>query len=54
MLYGIFTTYKYFYGNTNPTEYHRVLAIDVSDDWVWRCVDSYDISPQYGEYSGIL
>ena len=41
------------YSNSNPTQHHRVLAIDVSDDWVWRCVDSYDISPQYGEYSGI-
>ena len=53
MLYGIFSTYKYMYSNSNPTQHHRVLAIDVSDDWVWRCVDSYDISPQYGEYSGI-
>ena len=53
MLYGIFTTYKYMYSNSNPTQHSRVLAIDVSDDWVWRCVDSYDISPQYGEYSGI-
>ena len=53
MLYGIFTTYKYMYGNSNPTQHSRVLAIDVSDDWIWRCVDSYDISPQYGEYSAI-
>ena len=53
MLYGIFTTYKYRYGSSNPTQYQRVLAIDVSDDWVWNCVDSYDISPQYGEYSAI-
>ena len=41
------------YGNSNPTQHSRVLAIDVSDDWIWRCVDSYDISPQYGEYSAI-
>ena len=53
MLYGIFTTYKYMYGNSNPTQHSRILAIDVSDDWIWRCVDSYDISPQYGEYSAI-
>ena len=53
MLYGIFSTYKYAYSSTTPTQNLRVLAIDVSDDWVWKCVDSYDISPQYGEYNGI-
>ena len=53
MLYGLFSTYKYAYSNSNPSQYMKVLAIDVSDDWVWRCVDSYDISPQYGEYGGI-
>tara|TARA_Y100000766_G_C18916824_1_gene612256 strand:+ start:5865 stop:11231 length:5367 start_codon:yes stop_codon:yes gene_type:complete len=53
MLYGIFSTYKYPYSSSNPTQYLRVLAIDVSDDWVWKCVDSYDISAQFGEYSGI-
>ena len=53
MLYGIFSTYKYPYSSTTPTQHLRVLAIDVSDDWVWRCVESYDISAQYGEYNGI-
>ena len=54
MLYGIFSTYKYPYSSSNPTQYLRVLAIDVSDDWVWKCVDSYDISAQFGEYSESL
>ena len=53
MLYGIFSTYKYAYSQSTPTVNLRVLAIDVSDDWVWKCVDSYDLSPQYGEYNGI-
>ena len=54
ILYGIFSTYRYFYGAT-PSDYLRVLAIDVSDDWTWKCLDSYDISPlgQYGDYNGI-
>ncbi len=52
MMYGIFSTYKSRY-SVPPSENLRVLAVDVSDDWVWRCVDSYDISPQYGKYNGI-
>jgi hypothetical protein len=52
-LYGIFTTYRYFYSSSLPTQYLRVLKIDVSDDWNWKCTDSYDLSPQFGEYSGI-
>ena len=53
MLYGIFSTYRYSYSTTTPTQHLRVLAIDVSDDWTWNCIDSYDLSPQYGEYNGI-
>ena len=55
ILYGIFSTYKYFYSTSTPTQYLRVLAIDVSDDWTWKCLDSYDLSPggSYGDYSGI-
>ena len=53
MMYGIFSTYKYAYSSSNPVQYLRILAVDVSDDWVWKCVDSYDVSAQYGEYSGI-
>jgi len=55
ILYGIFTTYRYFYSTSIPTQYLRVLKIDVSDDWTWKCLDSYDLSPAgtYGDYSGI-
>ncbi|MFL2968589.1 MAG: hypothetical protein ACJZ6A_05505 [Candidatus Poseidoniaceae archaeon] len=53
MLYGIFTTYKYSYSTSTPTQHLRVLAIDVSDDWTWRCVDSYDLAQPYGDYNGI-
>ena len=53
MLYGIFSTYRYSYSQTTPIQHIRVLAIDVSDDWTWNCVGSYDLSPQYGEYNGI-
>ena len=53
MLYGIFSTYRYSYSTNTPLQNIRVLAIDVSDDWTWNCVESYDISAQYGEYNGI-
>ena len=53
MLYGIFSTYKYSYSSSTPTQHLRVLAIDVSDDWSWKCVDSYDLAQPYGEYNGI-
>lgn len=52
-LFGIFSTYRYHYGSTAPVQNHRVLEIDVRYDDVWTCLDSYDISPQYGEYNGI-
>ena len=53
MLYGIFSTYRYPYSTSTPLQNIRLLAIDVSDDWTWNCVESYDISTQYGEYNGI-
>ena len=53
IMYGIFTTYRYLYSSSAPVQYHRVLKIDISDDWTWKCLDSYDISPTYGEYTGI-
>ena len=53
IMYGIFTTYRYLYSSSAPTQYHRVLKIDISDDWTWKCLDSYDISPGFGEYSAI-
>ncbi|MBT5183865.1 MAG: hypothetical protein HOM47_01675 [Euryarchaeota archaeon] len=53
ILYGIFSTYKYSYSSSTPTQHLRVLAIDVSNDWTWNCIDSYDIGQPYGEYNGI-
>ena len=53
IMYGIFSTYKYFYSTSAPTQHHRVLKIDISDDWTWKCLDSYDIAPGFGEYTGI-
>ena len=52
-LYGIFSTYRYHYGSSAPVQHHRVLEIDVRYDDVWKCLDSYDISPQLSEYTGI-
>ncbi len=52
-LYGIFSTYRYGYSTSVPTQHLRVLKIDVSDDWTWKCEESYDISAVFGEYNGI-
>ena len=52
-LLAILSGYKYFYGSTAPTQYHRVLELDVSSDDEWVCTASYDISPQFGDYTGI-
>ena len=52
-LYAILSGYKYFYSSTAPTQYHRVLEFDVSRDNVWVCTDSYDVSAQFGDYTGI-
>lgn len=52
-LFGILSGYKYTYGSTAPTQYHRVMEMDISRDDVWTCLDSYDLSPQFGDYTGI-
>lgn len=52
-LLAILSGYKYFYGSTAPTQYHRVMEFDVSRDDVWVCTSSYDVSPQFGDYTGI-
>ena len=52
-LFAILSGYKYTYSSTAPTTYHRVLEFDVSRDDVWTCMDSYDVSPQFGEYTAI-
>ena len=52
-MYGIFTTYRYLYSSSAPTQYHRVLKMDISDDWNWVCEDSYDLASPYGEYTAI-
>ena len=52
-LFGILSGYRYSYGSTAPVNYHRVLEMDISRDDTWTCIDSYDISPSVGEYTGI-
>tara|TARA_B100000900_G_scaffold346589_2_gene311418 strand:+ start:3119 stop:8527 length:5409 start_codon:yes stop_codon:yes gene_type:complete len=52
-LFGILSGYRYTYGSTAPVNYHRVLEMDISRDDTWTCIDSYDISPSVGEYTGI-
>ena len=52
-LFGILSGYKYTYSSSAPTQYHRVVEMDISRDDVWTCIDSYDVSPQYGDYTGI-
>ncbi len=52
-LFGILSTYRYHYSSSAPASNHRVLEFDISKDDVWTCLDSYDISPQYNDYTGI-
>lgn len=52
-LFGILSGYKYTYSSSAPTQYHRVMEMDISRDDVWTCIDSYDVSPQFGDYTGI-
>ena len=52
-LFGILSGYRYHYGTTAPVNYHRVLEMDISRDDTWTCIDSYDVSPSVGEYTGI-
>ena len=52
-MFAILSGYRYHYSTSAPTQYHRVLEMDISRDDVWTCIDSYDVSPQYSEYTGI-
>ena len=52
-LFGILSGYRYTYGSSAPVNYHRVMEMDISRDDTWTCIDSYDISPSVGEYTGI-
>ena len=52
-MFGIFTTYRYTFGSQIEEQYHRVLEFDIRSDDVWTCLNSYDVSPQYGDYSAI-
>ena len=52
-LFGILSTYRYHYSSSAPSANHRILEFDISKDDVWTCLDSYDISPQYNDYTGI-
>ena len=52
-LFAILSTYRYHYSSSAPANNHRVLEFDISKDDVWTCLDSYDISPQYNDYTGI-
>ena len=52
-LFGILSTYRYHYTSTAPAVNHRILEFDISKDDVWTCLDSYDVSPQYNDYTGI-
>ena len=52
-LFGILSGYRYSYGSSAPVNYHRVMEMDISRDDTWTCIDSYDISPSVGEYTGI-
>jgi hypothetical protein len=52
-LFGIFSSYRYHYTSSAPSSNHRILEFDISKDDVWTCLDSYDVSPQYSDYTGI-
>ena len=52
-LFGILSGYRYTHGSSAPVNYHRAMEMDISRDDTWTCIDSYDISPSVGEYTGI-
>jgi len=52
-MFAILSTYRYHYSSSAPTSNHRVLEFDISQDDTWKCLDSYDVSPQYSDYTGI-
>jgi len=53
MLYGILSGYRYHYGNTIQTQYQKVVVMDIRYDDIWTCIDTYDLAPSFGDYSGI-
>ena len=52
-MFAILSGYRYHYSSSAPTQYHRVLEMDISRDDTWKCIDSYDVSPQYSDYTAI-
>jgi len=52
-MFAILSGYRYHYQSSAPTQYHRVLEMDISRDDTWKCIDSYDVSPQYSDYTAI-
>lgn len=52
-MFAILSGYRYHYSSSAPTQYHRVLEMDISRDDTWTCIDSYDVSPQYSDYTAI-
>lgn len=51
-LFGILSGYRST-ASSAPINYHRVMEMDISRDDTWTCIDSYDVSPSVGEYTGI-
>ena len=51
-LFGILSGYRTTQ-STASVNYHRVMEMDISRDDIWTCIDSYDVSPSVGEYTGI-
>ena len=52
-MFGILSGYRYHYSATAPSQYHRVVEMDISRDDTWTCIDTYDVSPQYSDYTAI-
>jgi hypothetical protein len=52
-MFAILSGYRYHYSSSAPTQYHRVLELDISRDDTWTCIDSYDVSPQYSDYTAL-
>ena len=52
-MFAILSGYRDHRSSSAPTQYHRVLEMDISRDDVWTCIDSYDVSPQYSDYTAI-
>ena len=52
-MFAILSGYRYHYSSSAPTQYHRVVELDISRDDIWTCLDTYDVSPQYSDYTAI-